>query len=87
MLKKHIVKKLHDASGKDSKQSIKAVNKAQLQGKKDEYQINFYFNQGQVDIKKVKEMLNLAQHKQIEVESKIKTDIKKQQDRLNERIK
>lgn len=54
MLKKHIVKKLHDVSGQSSKESITAVNKAELKGKKDEYEINCYFNQGQVDIKKVK---------------------------------
>lgn len=88
MLKKHIVKKLHEASGQgNSKQTITAVNKAQLKDKKDEYEINFYFNQGQVDIKKVKEMLTLAENKKTQIEGKINTDIKKQQDKLEQRLK
>lgn len=55
-----------------------AANKAELKDKKDEHEINFYFNQGQVDIKKVKEMLSMAENKQVHIDSKIKTDIKRQ---------
>lgn len=78
MLKKHIVKKLHEASGQTPEQTLGAVNKAQLKDKKDQHEINFYFNQGQVDIKKVKEMLSMAENKQVHIETKIKIDIKRQ---------
>ena len=40
-----------------------------------------------MDIKKVKEMLSQAENKQIQVETKINTDLKKQNTRLEERIK
>ncbi len=39
MLKKHIVQKLHEASGKQEppRSSLLAINKAQLKDKKEEY--------------------------------------------------
>ena len=61
---------------------MNAINKAELKGKKEQLEINCYFNQGQVDIKKVKEMLSQAETKHAQVESKIITDLKKQNNRL-----
>lgn len=55
MLKRHVVSKLRSVGGLDDKMG--SLNKLELKGKKDEYEVNCYYNQGQIDFKKVKEIL------------------------------
>lgn len=95
MMKKHIVTKLHESSGKDPKDiSLTAVYQAELKQKKNEYEMNNYFNQGLIDMKKVKQILSHAEKRSNQFEGtlcdnsgKVQNDIKKQEDRLEVRIK
>lgn len=64
MMKKHIAAKLHESTGKSPKDlSMTAINKAELKEKKNEYEMNIYYNNGLMDLNKVKEILLLAERR------------------------
>ena len=58
-----------------------------MKSKKNEYDLNCFYNQGRVDFQVVKEILVNADKKDKVSTNKIKNDIKQQEDRLEKRIK
>jgi hypothetical protein len=58
------------------------VSKDELNRRKAKYEVNCFLNQGEMNLKKVNEMINLVNSKQVETEEKIQLSIKKQQEKL-----
>lgn len=63
------------------------MKKEELKEKKNQHDLHCYYNQGTVEFKVVKEILGNAAKKDKVSINKVSNDIKRQEDRLEKRIK
>jgi hypothetical protein len=76
-----------NSSLSQSEQTMKVISKAEVEQRREEYDLRMTLQNDKFDHKKVKEMIKTAEMKINMIESQIKTGIFSQEEKLAKRIK